>query len=156
MTGIKDPSCTSPIPSNGPALKRSGYSQKAPNFFPRQMESKMKGEDEDVADPTLQPRGALHMFDRVAGKNAPRAGTQHEEIRTGRETRNCKAEGKAKAVEESGAEGGGEVGNDMVSWSFVRVSKHSLHHEWSSPLLRQRWQIPSRALLDALCPLNVL
>ena len=79
------------------------------------MESEVKGEDEDVADPALQPRGALHMFDRVAGKNAPRAGTQHEEIRTDWETRNRKAEGKAKAVEESAAEGGGEVENDMVS-----------------------------------------
>ena len=48
----------------------------------------------------------------MTGKNAPRAGSQHEDIR---EARNHKAEGEAKAVEESAAEESGEVENDMVS-----------------------------------------
>ena len=69
-------------------------------------------EDGDVADPALQPKEVSHILNRVTGKNSPRAGSQHEEIR---EARSHKAEGEAKGVEEIAAEESGEVENDMVS-----------------------------------------
>ena len=74
-------------------------------------------QDEDVVDPALQPKEALHILDRVTGKNAPRARAprtkKSKQNESPRQTKSRKAKGKAKAAEEGSAEEGGEVENDM-------------------------------------------